>query len=196
MIVSNKGTDLYDSHYFNRDFREIWNHPSGHRLSSPPLNISSDLRWQPPHDSGGKEETDWCRSRPVVSTCCGSNGQIHADYRNPVEKKGQHGHSLSEREGKRAQESPTPAWTGFYCFSGHITSGWSSFTMHRFSVGDYLLQITKERMLLITSKRRMLQIKGESGWTGYTPYLGDLAQTRKLKILSKHLQPQSRVREF
>ena len=33
--------------------------------------------------------------------------------------------------------------------------------MHRFTVGDYLLQITKERMLLITSKRRMLQIKGE-----------------------------------
>ena len=23
----------------------------------------------------------------------------------------------------------------------------------------------------------MLQIKAESGWTGYTPYLGDLAQT-------------------
>ena len=31
-------------------------------------------------------------------------------------EKGQHGHSLSEREG------PDPAWTGFYCFSGHITS--------------------------------------------------------------------------
>ena len=27
--------------------------------------------------------------------------------------------------------------------------------MHRFAVGDYLLQITKERMLLITSKKRM-----------------------------------------
>ena len=40
----------------------------------------------------------------------------------------------------------------------------------------YLLQTTKERMLLITSKRRMLQIKGKSGWTGYTPYLGGLAQ--------------------
>ena len=49
--------------------------------------------------------------------------------------------------------------------------------MYRFAVGDYLLHITKERMLLITSKTRMLQIKGESGWTGYTPYLGGLAQT-------------------
>ena len=33
--------------------------------------------------------------------------------------------------------------------------------MHRFTVGDYLLQITKERMLLITSKRRMFQMQGE-----------------------------------
>ena len=32
--------------------------------------------------------------------------------------------------------------------------------MHWFTVGGYLLQ-TKDRMLLITSKRRMLQIKGE-----------------------------------
>ena len=28
------------------------------------------------------------------------------DYRNPVEKKGWRGHSLSEREGKRAREGP------------------------------------------------------------------------------------------
>ena len=27
--------------------------------------------------------------------------------------------------------------------------------MHRFAVGDYLLQITKERVLLITAKKRM-----------------------------------------
>ena len=33
--------------------------------------------------------------------------------------------------------------------------------MHRFTVGDYLLQTTKDRMLLITSKRRMLQLKGK-----------------------------------
>ena len=32
-------------------------------------------------------------------------------------------------------------------------------------------------MLLIASKRRILQLKGESGRTGYTPYLGGLAQT-------------------
>ena len=35
------------------------------------------------------------------------NGQIHMDYRNPVEKKVRHGHSLSEREGEKARE-PDP----------------------------------------------------------------------------------------
>ena len=47
------------------------------------------------------------------SVCCGCNEQIHTDYRSPVEKKGWQGYSVSER-------ALTPAWTGFYCFPGHI----------------------------------------------------------------------------
>ena len=78
------------------------------------------------------------------------------------------------REGQRARPLPGQA---FIAFLGTLHQGWSSFTTHRFTVGDYLLQTTKERMLLVTSKRTMLQIKGESGWTGYTLYLGGLAQT-------------------
>ena len=46
----------------------------------------------------------------------------------------------------------------FIAFLGTLHRGWSSFTMHRFAVGDYLLQITKERILLITTKRRMLKM--------------------------------------
>ena len=66
--------------------------------------------------------------------------------------------------------------------------------MHRFTTGDYLLRKTKGRILLITSKRRMLQLKGEAA---HPPYLGGLAQIfRKMKILSKHLLPQFMVREF
>ena len=66
--------------------------------------------------------------------------------------------------------------------------------MHRFTTGDYyLLRMTKDRTLLITSQRRMLQLKGEAA---HTPYLGGLADFRKMKILSKHLLPQFRVREF
>ena len=92
--------------------------------------------------------------------CCGSNGQIHTDYRNPVEKKGRHGHSLSGREGKRTRESPREhqplLGQALIAFLGTFHRGWSSLTMHRFTVGDYLLQTTKGRMLLISSKRRML----------------------------------------
>ena len=99
----------------------------------------------------------WIPARRIC--VCGSNGRIHTDYRNPVERKRWHGHSLSEREVQRARESPRPLpGQAFIAFLGTF-----SFTRHRFTVGDDLLQTTKERMLLITSKRRMLQIKGESG---------------------------------
>ena len=33
--------------------------------------------------------------------------------------------------------------------------------MHRFTVGGYLLQITQGRRLLITTKKRILQVQGE-----------------------------------
>ena len=137
-----------------------------------------------------------CRSWPAGSMCCDCNGQIHMDYRNPMEKKGRHGHSLSERgrEGQRAWPLPGQA---FIAFLGILHRGWSSFTMHRFAVGDCLLQITKERMLLITSKRRMLQKKGGKWLSWLHSILGRLSRDfRKLKILSKHLLPQSRVKEF
>ena len=90
--------------------------------------------------------------------CCGSNRQIHTDYRNPVEEKGLCPCFLSQREGPE-----TPPEQAFIAFLGILHPGWPPFTMHRFTVGDYLLQTTKERMLLITSKRRLLQLKRESG---------------------------------
>ena len=62
----------------------------------------------------------------------------------------------------------------FIVFLGTLHQGWSSFTIHRFTTGDYLLRRTKDRTLLITSKRRMLQPQGEAA---HTPYLGGLAQT-------------------
>ena len=78
--------------------------------------------------------------------CCGSNRQIHMDYRTPVERKGRHGHSLSEREGQRARESPrepNPCQDRLLLLFWASHQGWFSFTMRRFTVGDYLLQTTK-----------------------------------------------------
>ena len=61
----------------------------------------------------------WCRSRPVGSVCCGSSGQIHMDYRNPVEKKEQHGHSLSERARGPERAWPLPG-QAFIAFLGTL----------------------------------------------------------------------------
>ena len=81
----------------------------------------------------------------------------------PVEEKGEHSHSLTGRV-----PLPLP-WQAFIAFLGTLHWGWSSFTMHRFALGGYLLHKTKERMLLITSKKRHIcKCKGKSGWTGYT----------------------------
>ena len=89
----------------------------------------------------------------------------------------------------------TLAWIGFYCFSGHITL--RMILIYCAQAGFRQLQKTKERMLLIISKKKdICKCKGKSGQTGYTPYLGGLAQTLGSQILSKHLLPQSRVREF
>ena len=75
--------------------------------------------------------------------------QIHMDYRSPVEEKGWPSHSLSEREGR---PHPLPGQV-FITVLGTLHWGWFSFTMHRFALGGYLLQKTKESMLLITSKK-------------------------------------------
>ena len=84
-----------------------------------------------------------------------------------MEKKGLHGCSLLR---------PLPG-QAFIAFLGTLQLGCSSFTMHRFTLGGYFLQNTKERMFLITSEKKdICKCKGESGQTGYTPYLGGLAQ--------------------
>ena len=124
--------------------------------------------------------------------CCGGNRQIHSDYRNPVEKKGLRGLSLSQREGPE-----TPSWAGFYCFSRHLTSrmvliyyaqvccGWLSFTDNK---GEDVAKYIKEGYL---------QCKGRSGRNRLCSILGRSSSNyRKLKILSKHLLPQFRVRKF
>ena len=101
---------------------------------------------------------------PARSVCSvmDETRQMRTDYRNPMEEKGWQGSSLSERE----DQSPGQA---FIAFLGTLHWRWSSFTMHRFASGGYLLQKTKERMLLITSKKKdICKCKGKSGWTGYT----------------------------
>ena len=67
-----------------------------------------------------------------------SDGQL-----SPVEEKGQLSHSQEER-------ASTLALTGFYCFSGHITLRMILIYYAQVRFRRYLLQKTKERVLLIT----------------------------------------------
>ena len=84
--------------------------------------------------------------------------------------------SLSQEE-----STSTLALSGFYCFSGHITLRMILFTMHRFTTGDYLLRTTKDRTLLITSKRRVLKLKGEKWLNWLQSILGRFSSAfRKL----------------
>ena len=143
----------------------------------------------------------WCRSRPVGSVCCGSSGQIHMDYRNPVAKKRWHGHSLSEREGERAGERPReslpPAWTGFYCFSGHITS--RMVLIYCAQVHCRWLPFTDNKGKNDANYFKEKDVTDQGGkWLNWLhSILGRFSTDfRKLKILSKHLLPQSSLREF
>ena len=96
--------------------------------------------------------------------------------RSPVEKKGWHGHSPRDRVPRSL-----PGQT-FIAFQEH-TSKKALIHYAQVCLGDYFLQITKERMLLIyflqANKEKMLQMQGndKSDWSGYTPSLGELAQT-------------------
>ena len=133
-----------------------------------------------------KSDVDSGQWGPCVVAATNSHG-----LQKSCGEKGMACHSLSEREPPSLPGQP------FIAFLGTLHGGWSSFTMHRFALGDYLLQITKERMLLITSKKRMLQMQGEKWLNWLHSILGRFSTDfRKLKILNKHLLPQFRVREF
>ena len=137
--------------------------------------------------------------------CCGCNTQIHRDYRNPVEKKGWHGRSLSQREGERARERPReradPCLDRLLLLFWHITlrmvliyyaqvhHRWLPFTDNK---GQNTVNYFKEKDVTAHGV----------GWggewlNGSHSILGRFSTDfRKSKILSKHLLPQFRVREF
>ena len=68
--------------------------------------------------------------------------------------------------------------------------------MHSFTVGDYLLQTTKDNAANYFKEKDVTAQAGK--WLNWLhSILGRFSTDfRKLKILSTHLLPQSRVREF
>ena len=111
-----------------------------------------------------------------------------------------HGHSLSERgrEGQaEPKREPKPAWTGFYCFSGHIT--WRMVLVYYAQVhcrrlpftenkGQNAANYSKEKDVIAQGVKWLSWLHSLLGW-----FTTDI---RKLKILNKHLLPQSKAREF
>ena len=73
--------------------------------------------------------------------------------------------TLYMREGEMPRESPReradpPPGQAFIAFLGTLHGGWCSFTMHRFTTGDYLLRTTKDRILLIYFKEKDVTAQG------------------------------------
>ena len=124
--------------------------------------------------------------------CCSSNRQIHTDYRNPVEKKGLHGCSLSERGGPE-----TPTWTGFYCSSGYSTLRMVLIYYAQVRCRRLPFTDNKGKNVANNFKEKDVADQGEKWLNWLHSILGRFSTDfRKLKILSKYLLPQSRVREF
>ena len=70
----------------------------------------------------------------------------------------------------------------FTAFLGTLYQGWSSFTMYRFTVGDYLLQITKERMSANYFKEKNVIDQGEK-WLNWFHYILGRFNTDFRKLL-------------
>ena len=99
---------------------------------------------------------------------------------------------------ERAQErETTPAWTGFYCFSGHITS--RMVLIYYAQVHCRWLPFTDNKGKNAAKYFKEKDVTDQGGkWLNWLhSILGRFSTDfRKLQILSKHLLPQSRVREF
>ena len=103
----------------------------------------------------------WISDADTARSVCGVRAetrQIHKDYRVLWRK----------RDGmatlSRGELHADPCLERLLLLFWAHFRGWSSFTTHRFALGGYLLQKTKERMLLITSKRKdICKCKGKSG---------------------------------
>ena len=114
----------------------------------------------------------------------------HTDYRNPVGEKGLRGHSPSQRE-----RPLHPRLDRLYCFSRPPTSKMVLIYYSQVCLGWLSLQ-TQERKSLSTSKGDICNVKGEMVEKTLSHTWGVCPDSGKIRILSKHLLPQFRVREF
>ena len=95
------------------------------------------------------------------------------------------------------ERARTPAWTGFYCFSGHITL--RMVLIYYAQVHCRWLPFTDNKGKNAANYFKEKDVADQGGkWLNWLHSILGRFSTDfgKLKILSKHLLPQSRVREF
>ena len=105
---------------------------------------------------------------------------------------------LSEWERARGPDSArTPARTGFYCFSGYITSRMVLIYYAQVHCRWLLFTDNKGKNVANYFKEKDVTDQGEKWLNCLHSILGGFSRDfRKLKILSKHLLPKFKVREF
>ena len=92
--VGEWGEKLFKRNFSLFIFIQIWIiccNPSNSRKSSLCVCVRVLKEYQS-HWAKGNSDVAWIPGHRIW--CCGCNIQIHVDYRNPVEEKGRHGHSL------------------------------------------------------------------------------------------------------
>ena len=143
---------------------------------------------KPPHPEASKcllsifIRVIWHPNRDLNPGC--SNDDADPGQQDPLWLQYSNTHRLQKSCGGKGaawplcqEESTRPLpWQAFIAFLGPLHQRWSSFIMHRFVLGGYLLQTTKDMMSLNTSKKDICNVKGEMIETGYVPYLEGLAQ--------------------
>ena len=78
----------------------------------------------------------------------------------------------------------------FIAFLGTLHRGWSSFTMHRFTVGDLPFTDNKGKNVANYFKEKDVIDQGEKWLNWLHSILGRFSSDfRKLKVYSKHLLP-------
>ena len=143
----------------------------------------------------------WCGSLPAGSVVLWQQWTNTQGLQKSCGEKGWHGHSKWERrqegqrEPKRAHPLPGQA---FIAFLGTLHQGQSSLTYYA-QVHCRWLPFTdnKGKNAANYFKEKDVTDQGGKWWNRLHSILGRFSTDfRKLKILSKHLLPQSRVREF
>ena len=88
----------------------------------------------------------------------------------------------------------TPAWTGFYCFSGHITL--RVILIYYAQVHHRWLPFKEDKGQDTANYFKEKNVTAQAGSCSHSIPGWFRTDFRKMKILSKHLLPQFRVREF